>query len=633
MLSPLSFAGAAAVCIGYNNWTSRIVSPDCVSVTDSFFGWLHPSATDPPFGGAICSKSPDSSTISATTFFFCSVYRTADTESQGGALAMAGPISVISCCSSGCHSDDTGGFVHCEANDNLYFASTSILLTDTSARDSSGGSGTIAIRNEKITFFQYVNFTRCSAAESGAVCTFELSQSVSTVTYVTVMNGTGDRAIDSRSDNALELNTSHFYHNNGGSVLYAHYKGMNVTKCVFSNNFRDIELAVSVQRTSPFVLTDCVFAGAFPAGGDATLEGKGNHENTMTATVDIGFTTQSCPTPPPSSSVFSPSPVLSQSSDAVPATPPLPDSRISAFSPFATASQTIARSAEFDESAAVVGSTASAGNSNPREITLPRVESGSQLPSLVYRQSFVIVATGRRFATKIDAVSRGMVLSPPWINSGGFQTSSAQSHSVAIEPSREIRMQISGPPVSPVAESGGRDHKVSIPPRLSRPFSFSPAAFQSPPRATLSGVAPQSTVATARSPFDSTDPRTEGNTFASRSLLITSASVSQQPPNASSGSTAALWAGIGAGIAIVAAVALLLFFRRRSSLSYTYSGDNTVESPREMTGTPSLATARFENQDFLNPASMLATDLFASAAMTQPDAWAAFTAASPAVVE
>jgi hypothetical protein len=383
-----------------------------------------------------------------------------------------------------------------------------------------------------------------------------------------------------------------------------------------------------------FVLTDCVFAGAFPAGGDATLERKGNHENTMTATVDIGFTTQSCPTPPPSSSVCSPSPFLSQSSDAVPATPPLPNSRISAFSPFAPASQTVTRSAEFDESPAVVGATASARNSNPREITLPRVESGSQFPSLVYRQSFPIVATNRRFASKIDAVTISMVLSSPWIKSAEFQTSSAQSHSLAITPCREIRMQISGPPVSPVAESGARDHKVSIPPRLSQPFSSSPAAFQSPPHATLSGVALRSTVATARSPFDSADPPTEGNTFASRSLLIPSASGTQQPPNASGGSTPALWAGVGAAIAFfLAAIALLLFFRRRSSLSYTYSGDNTVERPCEMTGTPSLATAGFENQDFLNPASMLATDLFASAAMTQPDAWAAFTAASPAVVE
>jgi hypothetical protein len=84
----------------------------------------------------------------------------------------------------------------------------------------------------------------------------------------------------------------------------------------------------------------------------------------------------------------------------------------------------------------------------------------------------------------------------------------------------------------------------------------------------------------------------------------------------------ALWTGIGGSIALaVAAIALLLFFRRRASQSDDYSANSAGAS--EMTGTPSPGAIGFATQEFLNPASMIVTDLFVSGVVTGTDPWGA----------
>jgi hypothetical protein len=268
--------------------------------------------------------STNRSTISTTTLFYCRVHTTEKCRAMGGALAMNGSAQLAGCCSHHCHSDDSDGFALFRLNGALTF----VYVTVVSA--SASKSRTLTIGEHAAAHCAYANFTDCQAPESGSAFVIESQASNATVQFLTVVRDIGDYTIDSWSSANWSIGHSHCYNNSGDSVVYCHDTGLTLKLCFFSGNTRDLALEAGV--TNRFQLIDCTVSGGFSSENEAALQGTGNQADTTTASINIRFSTDNCPTPPPSSRRFSVSSFLFQCTAGLPASVISHRSRTAIFS-------------------------------------------------------------------------------------------------------------------------------------------------------------------------------------------------------------------------------------------------------------------------------------------------------------
>jgi hypothetical protein len=118
---------ACAACTAYRGRSSRISESACVDVSDSLFDGLTEGSLGNTRGGAIACTSGDLSSISASSFYRCTIGATVGL-CYGGAISVQGPLTLSRCCSAYCESFQYGSFADLSGGGTSSISETSIVL-------------------------------------------------------------------------------------------------------------------------------------------------------------------------------------------------------------------------------------------------------------------------------------------------------------------------------------------------------------------------------------------------------------------------------------------------------------------------------------------------------------------------